>query len=146
MQQYDFDLKRFAIITLITSIWVQISETFRYLVMVVPKMQSNGSEIPETTLPVLMIWIIWGTLLTALTVFLFWMYAKIFGNNLRAICISSTISWAFFFVLFWVGVSNMGLSDWNLLWLTLPLSWLELFVATLIASRLFAKQVKQELV
>lgn len=146
MGQVDFNFKRFLIITLITSIWVQISETFRYLILVVPKMQWDGSEIPETTLPVLAIWILWGTLLTALTVLLFWMYARIFGNGLRTILISATISWAFFFVLFWIGVSNMGLSDWNLLWITLPLSWFELFIATLITSKLYAKHLKLQLV
>lgn len=136
-----FQLKRFIIVTLVSSIWVQISETFRYLVFVVPSMKVNTSEIPETTYTVLFIWILWGTLLTALTVFLFWMYANIFGNTIRTVLKSATISWAFFFVLFWVGISNMGLSKWSLLWITLPLSWLEIFITTYIASKMYQKHL-----
>lgn len=137
-----FQPGHFIIVTLISSIWIQISETFRYLVLVVPNMKANASEIPETTFTVLSIWMLWGTLLTALSIFLFWMYANIFGNTIRTVLKSATISWTFFFVLFWIGISNMGLSKWSLLWITLPLSWLEIFIATYIASKLYRKHLK----
>lgn len=138
--------KHFIITAFLVNIWVQVSETMRYLVFVVPRMEANGVEISEATGGVLVIWIIWGTLLSGLTVFLFWMYANIFGDSIQAILKSATISWAFVFVLFWIGISNMGLSEWNLLWITLPLSWLEIFIATYIASKLYRKHMKTQIV
>jgi len=38
----------------------------------------------------------------------------------------------------------MGLSEWNLLWITLPLSWLEIFIATFIASKLYRREMKTQ--
>ncbi|MDB4292966.1 hypothetical protein N9954_06110 [Maribacter sp.] len=140
-----FGIKHFITTTILVNIWVQVSETIRYLVFVVPRMETDAGQIPEATGAVLVIWIMWGTLLTGLTVFLFWMYAKLFGNSMLTILKSATISWAFVFVLFWIGISNMGLSDWSLLWITLPLSWLEIFVATYIASLLYRKPLKTQM-
>jgi len=139
---FRFPIKHFVVATFLINIWVQISETVRYLVFVVPQMEASAGEIPEATGKVLFIWIIWGTILTTLTVFLFWMYASIFGNSIGNILKSATISWAFVFVLFWIGISNMGLSEWKLLWVTLPLSWFEIFIATYMASKLFEKKLK----
>lgn len=142
MTPKKFVVKRFVIIIMITSIWVQFSETFRYLMFVIPKMEETGIQMPKETYVVYIIWMLWGTLLSALTVFLFWMYATIFGNTLRTILIAATLSWAFVFVLFWVGAGNMNLLDWSFLSITLPLSWFELLVASYIASKLYAKDLK----
>lgn len=141
MKLQQFDSRSFIVIILITTVWVQISETLRYLLLVVPLMQSNAAQIPETTTVILVIWFCWGLLLTALTVFQFWMFAQIFGNTTKTIFRSATVSWLFFFVLYWVGVANMGLADWSILWVVLPLSWLELFIATYIASKLYRKPI-----
>ncbi|MEM9165104.1 MAG: hypothetical protein AAGC54_18805 [Cyanobacteria bacterium P01_F01_bin.4] len=84
------------------------------------------------------IWGLWDMLLTGLTVFMFWLFAQHYGNNLRSALIAGTVSWLFFFVLFWVGMVNMGLAEWSLLVLALSLSWVELVVASFIASRLYA--------
>lgn len=146
MRSAKFEIKQFIGISLLVNIWVQFSETLRYLIFVVPRMEARVGELPEASGLVLGIWIVWGTLLTALTVFLFWMYANIFGNSINTILKSATLSWAFVFVLFWIGISNMGLSEWKLLWITLPLSWMEIFVATYIASKLYRKRLKPELI
>jgi len=146
MSSTKFQVKQFIIVTLLVNIWVQISETIRYLVFVVPQMEESAGEIPEVTGIVLGIWIVWGTILTSLTVFLFWMYANMYGNSIRTVLKSATISWAFVFVLFWIGISNMGLSEWNILWITLPLSWFEIFIATFIASKLYQKQFKTQFI
>lgn len=141
MKPRKFDRNTFVVITLIATVWVQISETLRYLLLVVPIMKSNAAPIPETTTVILVIWFCWGLLLTALTVFLFWMFAQIFGHTTGTIFCSATVSWGFFFVLYWVGTANMGLADWSILWVVLPLSWFELFIATYIASKLYQKPI-----
>lgn len=146
MMSPKFETKHFIVSTLLVNIWVQVSETVRYLVFVVPKMEADGGEILEATGFVLFIWIIWGTLLSSLIVFLHWMYANIFGNSIQTVLKSATISWIFVFVLFWIGISNMGLSEWNLLWITLPLSWLEVFIATYIATKIYSKHLKTKMI
>lgn len=144
MSATKLDTKQFIIATVLVNIWVQLSETIRYLIFVVPKLDASAHTVPEATGWVLLIWIVWGTLLSGLVVFLFWMCVTVFGNSMQTILKSTTISWAFVFVLFWVGVSNMGFSKWELLLTTLPLSWIEIFIATYIASKLYQRHLKTE--
>lgn len=140
--QSEFNLKQFVIITLLVSIWVNVSEIFRYFIIVMPEVRAFLSAVPDVApmnLAVFSIWGLWDTLLTALIVFMFWLVSQRFGNNLRSVIIAGTTSWVFFFVLFWVGMVNMHLSEWSLALTALPLAWFETVVASLIASRLYAR-------
>ncbi|MEM8808076.1 MAG: hypothetical protein AAGF01_18810 [Cyanobacteria bacterium P01_G01_bin.38] len=136
-----FNTRQFILVTLITSLWVNASEVFRYFVFVMPTLRQSLSAI-EGVAPmdwgVFAIWGVWDMLLTGLIVFMFWLFAQRYGNNLRSVIIAGTISWLFFFMLFWLGMVNMGLAEWSLLALALSLSWVELVVASLIASRLYS--------
>ena len=128
-------------ITFIVSIWINISEVFRYFVLVMPRVKSFFEARPDIARmdPVIFsIWGFWDTLLTAVLVFIFWLYAKSFGNNSKSVFISGTLVWSAIFVIFWVAVANMGLSSWDMLQITLPLSFLEMIVGAWIASRLYA--------
>ena len=121
----NFKLKQFVIITLITSIWVNISEVFRYFVLVMPRVKSffdNKTGVAEMDWEIFAIWGFWDTLLTAVLVFIFWLYAKSFGFTAKSALVSGTIVWSAVFVIFWVATANMGLSDWNILLITLPLT------------------------
>ena len=77
-------------------------------------------------------------LLTAVLVFFFWLYAKSFGNNYKSILVSGILVWLSVFVIFWFATANMGLSDWKILLITLPLSLLEMIVGAWITSKLYA--------
>ncbi len=137
-----FSPQQFLIITLLTSLWVQTSEVFRYLVIVRPEMQEHLSTVPDVanmTIPIFLIWGLWGTLLTGLMVFLFWLCAQAFGNTRKTIVVSGTISWCFFFVLFWIGMANMNLSAWGFAIVVLPLALIETLIASFIASRLYSR-------
>lgn len=139
----SFVLKDFIIITLITSLWVNTSEVFRYFVFVRPEMHNYLSMVPnvaDMNLGIFAIWGLWDTLLSALYVYLFWLCAQVFGNNIRSVLTSGFMSWCFFFVLFWVGMANMSLSSWAYLLVVLPLTLLETLVAAFIASRLYLKK------
>ncbi len=141
MINQNFVFKQFAIITLIVSIWINISEVFRYFVFVMPRVKSffgNQYGIAEMDLGVFSIWGFWDTLLTAVLIFIFWLYAKSFGNNNKSVLVSSTLVWVSVFVIFWVATANMGLSNWKILLITLPLSLLEMIVGAWIASKLYA--------
>lgn len=69
--------------------------------------------------------------------FLFWLCAQVFGNN-KSIIISGIASWCFFFLLFWVGLANMGLTSWGFLIIVLSLALIESLVAVFIASKLYS--------
>ena len=142
MTANNFKLKQFLIITLITSIWINVSEVFRYFVLVMPRVKSffdNKTGVAEMDLGIFAIWGFWDTLLTAVLVFVFWLYSKSFGFNSKSALISGTIVWSAVFVIFWVATANMGLSDWNILLFTLPLSWIEMVVGGWIALNLYPK-------
>jgi len=138
----SFNWKQFIIVTLITSLWVQASEIFRYFILVIPRVKTFWNDldtIAHMDIPIFLIWGVWGTVLTGMVVYFFWLYAQVYGNNRKSIWISGILSWMFFFVLFWIGAANMGYSDWSILWITLPLSLIELIVASWIASLLFKR-------
>ena len=142
MNANHFNLKQFTIITLITSIWINVSEVFRYFVLVRPRVKSffeDKAGIAEMDWGIFAIWGFWDTLLTAVLVFIFWLYSKSYGFNIKSVMISGTIVWSAVFVIFWVATANMGLSDWRILLITLPLSWLEMVVGAWIALKLFSK-------
>lgn len=142
MYSKEFRLKHFIIVVLITSIWVNISEVFRYFVLVIPRVKNYWNHLEEVANMnwlIFGIWGVWDTILTAMTVVLFWLYAERFGNNLKSAFYSAVLAWIFFFVLYWMGVANMGYSDWSILWLTLPLSLFELVIANIIASSVYKR-------
>ena len=139
-----FVAKDFIAITFLTSIWVNASEVFRYFVLVRPEMHEYLSTVPNVAninFAIFAIWGLWDTLLTALYVFLFWLCANVFGNNVKSILISGVMSWCFFFLLFWVGMANMNLSSWGYLLIVLPLALIETLVAAYITSRLYSQRV-----
>lgn len=141
MNTSTINWKQFIIITLITSIWINASEVFRYFVFVMERTKAffpNQEGVAEMNLGIFSIWGFWDTLLTAVMVFVFWLCTNVFGNNIRTILLSATFVWAAVFVIFWVATANMGLADWNILWITLPLSWIELIIGAWIVSKLYS--------
>jgi hypothetical protein len=138
--QHTFNFRRFVIVVLLVSIWVNASEVFRYFIIVMPETRDFLSVVPGVApmnLPVFAIWGVWDMVLTTSCVFMFWLVSQVFGNNYRSIVIAGTMSWVFFFVLFWVAIINMALAHPSLALKALPLAWLELVVASYLASVLY---------
>jgi len=137
----SFNLRSYLLVTFLTSIWINASEVFRYFVLVMPRMKDYWQEsehaIADMNTGIFVIWGLWDTLLTATLVFLVWLYIQVFGHSNRSVTRSSTIVWAAVFVIFWVATANMGLSNWDVLLIMLPLSWLEMLIGGWIAARLF---------
>lgn len=135
-------VKKFIITSLLVSIWVNISETARYFMVVMPEMKKTLSNVPDIapiTLQPSIIWILWSILLSMLTVFLYFLYAEKYGKNKKSIIVAGTISWAFFFLLFWIAMPNMNLSNWSFIIFPLSLAWIEIIVATYLTNLLFKK-------
>ncbi len=130
---------KFLFIVLITSVWVNISEVFRFFIVVLPEMKQYLSLIPNV-IPVnwirFLIWGIWDTILTIVLVYIVWICSQYFGKTKRTIFVSSTICWITFFLLFWIALANMNLSKLSLLAYTLPLSWVEMVIGAWISTNL----------
>jgi hypothetical protein len=131
--------KTFIIQVLLVSLWVNVSEVFRYFVIVMPKTREYLAVIPGV-LPlnwwVFSVWGVWDFILTALVVFMYWLVSQRFGHNLRSVMLAGTVSWAFFFLLFWIGFFNMGLAPLSLALIALPLAWVEMIVASWLTLKL----------
>ena len=125
---------------LITSMWIHASENFRYLLFVRAMMQESLSMVPDVApwnLTVIISWGIWDTMLSAMTVLTWWLYAQVFGPTVRSAIIAGTISWLSSFVFFGHALANLNLAAFAELSVEMSLSWLELVVAILIAHWCF---------
>lgn len=141
MHVEKFKIKQFLLIVLVTSIWINASEIFRYFVFVMPRTKAYWKEaqhsVAEVDVIIFSIWGLWDTLLTIVLVFVVWLNGQVFGKSLQATISSATLVWAAIFVIFWVASANMGLSSWNILFVALPLSWFEMVIGGLISTRLY---------
>jgi hypothetical protein len=138
MTKARFPVRAFVLTCLIVSIWINASEIFRYFVFVMPMTRETLAMVPDVapmSAPVFFIWGVWDTLLVIMNVLFTWLYAQAFGANVRSAVIAGTLSWLFFFVLFWGAMVNMNLAKTATLAVALPLAWVELIVGSLLAMR-----------
>jgi len=123
----NFQFKQFAIITLLTNIWIQIAEIARAALVAWPRMTSFfGDRFQiigpnEVELSHALIWFGWGTILTVVLVFIYWLCINTFGNNFKSVLIV-----------------NLGLGEWSTAFIILPLVLIELVLGAWIASKLYA--------
>lgn len=116
-------------------IWINASEVFRYFIFVMPMMRESFPSLPDVApmnIPVFMIWGIWDTILVATATLLPWMAMKLFGARPLHFVAYGTGVWFSVFVILWLGLYNMNLATIDLLFVALPLAWLEMVVAALI--------------
>jgi hypothetical protein len=138
----DFPVRTFVLTCLVVSIWVNASEVFRYFVFVMPMTREAFAIIPgiaPMNLPVALIWGVWDTLLVILTVGMYWLYAERFGKEAQSAVVSGTLTWFLVFVLLWVGLLNMRLTQPSTAAIALPLAWFESVVTCLIARACFRR-------
>ena len=133
----------FVLVTLITSLWINVSEVFRYFVIVRPEVQTTLAAIPnvaDMNWGIFAIWGAWDTLLTAFVVALAWLWQQTYPKEriITQAIAAGSIAWILF-VLFWVAMANMGLSRWAFVPIPLVLSWIEMTVGTYIALWLICR-------
>jgi hypothetical protein len=134
--------KIFITISLLTSIWQQVSQFMRYWFVVKKEMQTNISCMPDVAIinvPIFIIWGLWVTLITMLIVFLHYLFTEKFGKSTFSIFATGTIAWSFFYVLFWVGMAQMNLARWQFVPYILVLAWIETIITVFIGDKLFKK-------
>ncbi len=116
---------------LITGIWINISETVRWMFLVesywLEKYQTLNLTFPNETINMIA-WMIWG----------FFHATVIFILSRRYTLFQTTVlSWFVAFVMMWLIVWNVGVLPTGMLWFNIPLSFLEAFIGAYICVRFF---------
>ncbi|EBA18463.1 hypothetical protein RSK20926_12109 [Roseobacter sp. SK209-2-6] len=117
-------------------LWINASEVFRYFIFVMPMMRSAFPMLPDVApmnLSVFMIWSIWDTILVLTATLLPSMAMKLFGASAVHAILYGTGAWMAVFVILWLGLFNMNLATTNVLAIALPMAWIEMVIAALIA-------------
>ena len=125
--------KKIFIPILLVGIWINISETVRWLLII----ESYWIEYYKTLRLVFpsepvnaIIWMIWGFLF-AIIIFVL---SKKF-NPLQTVF----ISWLTLFAALWIVLWNIDILPVNLLWYNIPLSFFETYVGVLICNKVSRK-------
>ncbi len=143
MENKNFNLKQFVIITLITSIWINIAEVARAMLVAFPLMEeffAGRIPIGPMGLSNALIWGGWDMLLTAILVFIFWLCTVAFGNNFKSIIISGTTTALATIGIFWIASVNTGLGEWSTAAILFPIAWIEMIIGAWIASKLYSRK------
>jgi hypothetical protein len=124
-------IKKIILPILITGIWINISETIRWELLIksywLELYQNLGLSFPNETANIF-VWMIWG-FLYAITIYLLSTKFNLLQTTL--------FSWFVAFVLMWLVVWNVGVLPTDMLRYNIPLSLLEAFVAALICKKMF---------
>ncbi len=143
MENKQFNLKQFVIITLITSIWINIAEVARAMLAAFPLMEDFfAGRIPIGAMEIsnALIWGAWDMLLTAVLVFIFWLCTVAFGNNFKAILIAGTTTAFATIGIFWIASVNTGLGEWSSAAIIFPIAWVEMIIGAWITSKLYSRK------
>lgn len=143
MENKTFNLKQFVIITLITSIWIHIAEIARAILVAFPRMEAFfGDRIAIGPMEIsnALIWGAWDMIITSVLVFILWLCANAFGNNLKSIIIAGTVTCLATLGAFWIATVNTGLGEWSTAFLLMTIAWAELVIGAWIASKLYSRK------
>jgi hypothetical protein len=129
------EARAFLLALIANTIWINLSEVFRYFAFVMPMMRSTLSMVSDVApmdVPVFLIWGAWDTILVAAATGFSWLLLERFGNSIRVVFAAGSAIWATVFVILWVGLWNMNLAKPAILAVALPLAWIEMVVAAFI--------------
>lgn len=118
-------------------VWMNVSEVFRYFVVVKPLVRSDFAFVPGITpdTPLIaMLWAVWDAVLILVTTTICWTALCQWKDGWRSAVAAGTLVWASVFVLLWLGLHNMGLARPHTIAAALPLAWIELVVAALLVD------------
>lgn len=122
----------------LTYVWLNVSEVFRYFVLVMPMTRMAMPQVADAapmSLPVFLIWGTWDTLLFVCVSTIAWLYLERFGGGMRSILSVGTLLWVAVFCIFWLATWNMNMTAARVPLAALPLAWLEMVVAAAILER-----------
>jgi hypothetical protein len=124
-------LKKIIVPILVTGIWINISETVRWMFLVesywLEKYQILNLTFPNETINMIA-WMLWG-FFHATVIFILSRRYNLFHT--------AVLSWFVAFVMMWLVVWNVGVLPTGMLWFNIPLSLLEAFIGAYICIRFF---------
>lgn len=116
---------------LVTGIWINLSETLRWIYLIEPfwieKYQLLNLTFPGENVNMI-VWMVWG-FFYATTIFILSKKFKLVQTTL--------LSWFVAFVMMWIVVWNVGVLPTEMLWYNIPLSLLETFIGAYICIKFF---------
>ncbi|MEP0392163.1 MAG: hypothetical protein ABJ205_05385 [Erythrobacter sp.] len=118
-------------------LWINLSEIARYFWVVRPMLHKafpGQSHVAPMDLPIFALWGIWDMVLILGATAFFWLWHEKFGSHWKQIVIASLGFTITVFGLIWLGVANMGLAPYSLLFVALPLAWVEQCIACYIVA------------
>lgn len=123
--------KRIIISILITGIWINLSESIRWIFLIKPfwieKYQELNIAFPDENVNMIA-WMIWG----------FFYAATIFILSKKFNLLQTTfLSWFIAFAMMWIVVWNVGILPTGMLWFNIPLSLIETFIGAFICIKYF---------
>ena len=122
---------------LLTGIWINISETIRWILIVesywINHYQEMGLVFP-TGIWHGMIWMIWG--------FIFAVVIFILSKKFTLLQ-TTFLSWFSVFVMLWIVLGNVNMLPAGMLWIVIPLSFLETLIGAWICKR-FSSEMKND--
>lgn len=137
MQYENIGRRMFLLSLLANFVWINASEIARYFLVVRPMLHEafpRQLEIAPMNLSIFALWGIWDMVLILGATGFFWLWLDKFGTDLRQIFIASLSFTLTIFGLIWLGIANMGLAPYSLLFAALPLAWLEQIIACAIVA------------
>ena len=137
-----FKFKQFIVVMLLTSIWIHVAEVARAILVAFPMMEAfyaGKLAVGPMAVSNALIWGIWDTILASTIVFIYWLCAQSFGNNVKSIIISATVTCMATLGVFWIGSVNSGLGTWEMAYTLVPIAWLEMLIGAFLASKLYAR-------
>lgn len=119
---------------LIVSLWVNIYETLRWILFAKPDidMHFKAANLVLPNEPINnFLWLIWGIIIAAI-IFIISKKFKVLQTTF--------IVWIIVYVTHWIALWNMAVLPLNVLWLAVPLTFINVLVGALICSRFLSKE------
>jgi len=113
---------------LLVSIWINIFETLRWMLFAKPEidMHFNAANLILPNEPINnLLWLIWGIII-AVMIFIVSKKFKVLQTTF--------IVWITVYVMHWIALWNMAVLPINILWLAVPLTFINVLVGALISK------------
>ena len=120
---------------MVNFVWINISEVARYFLLVRPMLQAafpDRAEVAPMNWGIFALWGVWDVILIIAATGFYYLWLAKFGSTWRQVFIASGSFTFTIFGLIWLGVANMGLAPYSLLFAALPPAWIEQAIAALI--------------
>jgi hypothetical protein len=119
---------------LLVSLWINIFETLRWILFAKPDLDMHFKAanlvLPNEFINIIL-WLIWGIII-AVMIFIISKKYKVLQTTF--------IVWITVYVMHWIALWNFAVLPINILWLAVPLTFINVLVGALICNRFVSKE------